>query len=163
MNNRFVDATVDIDSKGRGEGSALQGLEKLGNSLRIDLGAKNDALKYMSLLIDEEAIGTALRNSDRESKSLIAFQILGIYRLLSAFPNLSQLLSLDGIFLKSVNLHSNLLNCLGHIIFQKSNHVELSAIYKPTENEIQLLKNALGWLRDAYRINNPYGTLATFH
>lgn len=163
MNNRFVDATVDIDSKGWGEGSALQGLENLGNSLRMDLGAKDDALKYMSLLIDEEAIEAALRSSDRENKSLIAFQILGIYRLLSAYPNLSQLLSLDGMFLKRGYHDSNLFNCLGHIIFQKTNHVKPSVIYNSTENEIQLFKNALEWLQDAYRINSLYGTLATIH
>lgn len=162
MHNRLIDATVDIDSKGRGEGSALKSLEELGNSLRIDPGAKNNAIKYISLLIDEEAIRTAL-NYGRESTSLIAFQILGIYRLLSAFPNLSQLLSLDGIFLKSINPHPNSINCLASIIFQKLNFVEPSVIYQASENEIQLIKNSLEWLQDTYRINNFYGTLAILH
>jgi hypothetical protein len=162
MHNRFVDAVVDQDSKGRGEGAALDWLENLGGSSNKRFNTKNEALAYLSRLIDEDAVQGALNNKDRYSPiPLISFQILGIYRLVSASAELSQLLSINELFSVGAN-ESKLIQNLTAIIFYKLDGKEATARFG-TGDEMQLIENSLDWLRQAYRIQVPYGTLEHVH
>ncbi|MFI5343806.1 MAG: hypothetical protein ACHQUC_06250 [Chlamydiales bacterium] len=159
MHNRFVDAVVDQDSKGRGEGAALAWLEGLGESSSMD---NNIALKHLSRLIDEEAVKEALIITDRySSTSLISFQILGIYRLVSASTELSKRLLINELFSTGPN-DVKLIPNLTNIIFYKLDEENASA-YHGNADEVQLVKESLAWLRDAYRMQDSYGTLEQRH
>jgi hypothetical protein len=159
LHNRLVDATVDQDSVGRGEGSALNKLEELENSLTATPSMQSQAINYLSWLVDEEAVKTAV---EENSPSMLPFLILGIYRFVSGFPKLSRVLSLEDPF-QQVFFEPNLISCLTHIIFYKSSREELFKIYQGTDKEVILVKNALDWLKGAYRLSSSDGVLLYVH
>lgn len=166
MHNRLVDATVDQDSTNGGEGCALQGLEKLEVSLEKDRSAvvKNSALKYLSWLIDEKAVNNALiMNPSHSCLSIVAFQILGLYKLLSSFPYLIKGLSMDNLLSKNAAVNETLVHYLSGVIFYRLATEEEAVKFHPTDKEVALIKNSLNWLYEVSRATTPYGTLSTVH
>ncbi len=153
MHNRLVEATVDQGSTNRGEKTALERLEELEKHGVVNI--KDSALQYLVKLIDQEAVKTALNKHNYNARSLVCFQILGIYRLVSAFPKLSKELSLHDLFSRNSQTNENLVSCLTHIIF----HPKLNE----QSSERNLVVDSLALLYDAYQFKNPIGTLREVH
>jgi hypothetical protein len=125
--------------------------------------ARNIAIAYLSRLIDENALNQALCNMNYEKTSLVSYAIFGLSRLISTYPELSDLLSFDRLYLRDFSNIAALYHLTMIVFYKFETAGDISEFKHPNDFEAKKIavEKAINWMHDAQLLPSSYGSFAT--